>query len=222
MIEVPVYSLNGEQSGSVEIDESLLGGEVRPVLLKQAYVAFHANRRQGTAQTRGRGEVAGSTRKLYRQKGTGRARRGAIRTNLLRGGGVAFGKKPKEWRQKLPTRMRRLANRNALLSKIVDQEIRVIEPFNFEAPKTRNFVQVLDALNIDRSCLLALDPGDRNTALSARNVPHVDLLQIDQLNAFDLLNHRYLVVEKPVLQRYLDELKPVSKSAVDAAEKEAA
>ena len=119
MIEIPVHNAKGKQVDSLQIDERLLGGELRPVLLKQAYVHFHANRRQGSAATRNRSQVEGSTRKLYRQKGTGNARRGPSGTNIMRGGGHAFAKKAKSWRQQMPKKMRRLANRNALLAKAV-------------------------------------------------------------------------------------------------------
>jgi large subunit ribosomal protein L4 len=203
MIEIPVYKLDGSEAGSIEVDEALLGGEVRPALLKQAYVAMHANRRQGSAANRNRSLKHGSSRKLFRQKGTGRARRGNVRTNLLRGGGVAFNKRPRTYRQSMPTKMRRLANRNALLSKCVDGEIKVVETFGFKAPKTSEFAKVLGALSIDRACLLAVEPEDVNTALSARNVPDVTTVQVEQLNAFDLLNHRYLLLSKAALEDYL-------------------
>lgn len=221
MIEIPVYSVDGNQSGSVQVDEQLLGGQVRPALLKQAYVAFHANRRQGTAATRARGEVAGSTRKLYRQKGTGRARRGAIRTNILRGGGVAFAKSPKDWRQGLPAKMRRLANRNALLSKILDNEVKIVDDFNIKAPRTAQFAKVLGALSINRSCLLALADDDPAVRLSARNIADLDIVQVDQLNAFDLLNHRYLVMSKATFERYLQELRPTTKAARSVSDEQA-
>ncbi len=221
MINIPVYSNTGTQVGSVEVDPTQLGGEVRPALLKQAYVAGHANRRQGSAANRGRGEKEGSTRKLFRQKGTGRARRGNVRTNVLRGGGVAFAKKARTWRQAMPTKMRQLANRNALLSKILDDEIKIVDQFGLQAPKTKQFAQVLEALSVNRSCLLALAEDDRNTARSARNIADVDLIRIDQLNAFDLLNHRFLVVEQSSFEAYLESLKPTSTRAA-ADDKEAA
>jgi len=218
MIEIPVYSVNGKQAGSVSIDEAVLGGEVRPALLKQAYVAGHANRRQGSAANKGRADKEGSTRKLYRQKGTGRARRGNVRTNLLRGGGVTFAKQPKDWHQALPTKMRRLANRNALLSKILDEEIKIIDAFDFKAPKTQQFAAVLDALSVDRTCLLAVEPGDTNTVLSARNIADVDIMRIEQLNAYDLLSHRYLVTTKAAFEGYIDSLKPTTKAAAESKE----
>lgn len=206
MIELPVYNKKGKQVETLRIDEAQLGSEVRPHLLKQAYVMFHANRRQGSARTRGRGSVEGSTRKLYRQKGTGNARMGTRRTNLRRGGGVAFAKTKtgEAFRQRMPKKMRRLANRNALLAKLVDNEVRCIDDLTFEAPKTRELKAVLDAIGIDRTCLVALAPTNRNAALSARNLAQVATIRIGQLNAFELLNHRFVVVDKASLVAFLD------------------
>ena len=206
MIDLPVYDKMGKQIETLSIDEAQLGKEVRPHLLKQAYVMFHANQRQGSARTRSRGSVSGSTRKLYRQKGTGNARAGAARTVIRRGGGVAFAKtKTREaYHQTMPKKMRRLANRNALLAKLVDQEVKCIDDLAMGTPRTRDLKAVLDAVGIDRTCLIALDPSQRNTALSARNLTCVDTLRVEQLNAFDLLNHRYLVVDKAALQMFLD------------------
>lgn len=203
MIEIPVHNQAGEQVGTVSVDEQLLGGEVRHALLKQAYVRYHANRRQGTVATKSRGMVEGSTRKLYKQKGTGNARRGPIRTNIMRGGGVAFGKTPRSFRQDMPHKMRRLANRNAILAKAVDGEIRLVDTLAFEKPSTRSFEQLLAALKIDRTCLLALENLSTGEALSARNLSHVSTTQIDRLNAFDLLNHRYVLADKTQFEAYL-------------------
>jgi len=226
MIEIPVYNPSGQQVGSVEVDEQVLGGEVRHALLKQAYVRFHANRRQGSAATRGRGQVAGSTRKLYRQKGTGNARRGAIRTNIMRGGGVAFGKKPKSWRQEMPTKMRRLANRNALLAKAVDQEIKLIDSLSFDKPSTKQFNAILADLGIDRTCLVALADTNTSAARSARNIEDATLTQIDRLNAFDLLNHRYVLAEKQAFEDYIRKIsqqaEPVKADTAAAVAVEAA
>jgi large subunit ribosomal protein L4 len=206
MIELPVYDKKGKRVGKLAIDEGALGSEVRPRLLKQAYVMFHANRRQGSARTRGRSEVDGSTRKLFRQKGTGNARMGTRRTGIRRGGGVTFAKhKPREaYRQRMPKKMRRLANRNALLAKLVDDEVKCVDDLTFEAPRTRDLKSVLDAVGVNRTCLIALNPANRNAALSARNLPDVSTSRITQLNAFELLNHRYLVVDKASLQAFLD------------------
>lgn len=206
MIQLPVYDKQGKQVETLSIDEALLGSEVRPQLLKQAYVMFHANRRQGSARTRGRSGVAGSTRKLFRQKGTGNARMGASRTNIRRGGGVAFAKtKIREaYRLRMPKKMRRLANRNALLAKLADDEVKCIADLEFKVPRTRDLKALLEAVGVNRTCLMALSPANRTAALCARNLPNVDTLRIMQLNAFELLNHRYLVVDKASLQSFLD------------------
>jgi large subunit ribosomal protein L4 len=206
MIELPVYDKKGKQVESLSIDEAQLGGEVRHGLLKQAYVMFHANRRQGAARTRSRGMVKGSTRKLYRQKGTGNARAGASRTNIRKGGGVAFAKtKSREtYHLSMPQKMRQLANRNALLAKLVDSEVKCVCDLDFKAPRTKDFQAVLESLGIDRTCLVAIDPSNRNAALSARNIDNVDTIRVEQLNAFELLNHRYLVVDKASLEAFLD------------------
>jgi large subunit ribosomal protein L4 len=206
MIDVPVHDMQGNAVGSMSIDEGLLGGEVRPALLKQAYVMFHANRRQGSARTRGRGDVAGSTRKLYKQKGTGNARVGTRRTPTRKGGGVAFAKtKTREaYRLDMPRKQRQLANRNALLAKLVDSEVKVVDRMDFAEPKTSVMRNLLAALGVDRTCLVALDRTNRNAALAARNLADADTIRAEQLNAFELLNHRYLVIEKAQLEAFVD------------------
>lgn len=206
MIDLPIYNFEGKQVESISIDPALLGSEVRPALLKQAYVITHGNQRQGSARTKSRGCVSGSTRKLYKQKGTGNARVGPVRTNLRKGGGVAFAKRRtrEDFRTSLTKKMRRLANRNALLAKLIDNEVKCFADLNFSAPKTSAFAGVLKAVGVDRTCLVAVDGANRNAYLSARNLEGVDVIRIEQLNAFELLNHRYLVVDKAALQAFLD------------------
>lgn len=206
MIELPVYDLNGKQVDTFSVDEALLGGEIRPALLKQAYVRSHANRRQGSARTKNRGRVEGSTRKLFKQKGTGNARRGTVRTNIMKGGGVAFAKTRtgEDFRKDMPRKMRRLANRNALLAKAVDQEIKVIDRIDLDSPKTAKFKSLLEKVGIDRSCLVALDSANVNARRSARNLDGVDTIRWEQLNAFELLNHRYLVIERAHLKAFIE------------------
>lgn len=203
MIDIPVHNESGQQVDTLSLDESLLGDEVRPDLLKQAYVRYHANRRLGTVRTRTRGEVSGSNRKLFKQKGTGNARRGDRKTNILRGGGHGHAKQPKSWRQKMPTKMRRLANRNALLAKAVDGEIKLVDRLSIDQPSTKKFGSLLSSLSIDRSCLVALEDTRTPAGKSARNFETVSLTQIDRLNAFDLLRHRYVLVEKSAFEAYL-------------------
>ena len=206
MIELPIYNREGKQVESINIDETLLGSEVRPTLLKQAYVMSHSNRRQGSARTKSRGMVDGSTRKIYKQKGTGNALMGTVRTNIRKGGGVTFAKTRthEHFRKAMPKKMRQLANRNALLAKLVDGEVKCIVDLEFETPKTNSFKAILDAVGVDRSCLVAVDSENRNAAVSARNLKNVDTIRVDQLNVFELLNHRYLVVDKASIEAFLD------------------
>src|SRR6478609_11057479 len=137
MIEVPIYNQAGDKIETFQLDPEKLGGEVRTNLLKQAIVMYHANQRQGTVQTQARGEVAGSTRKIYRQKGTGNARMGGIRNPIKKGGGHAKQKRPKDWRQAMPKKARRLARDSAILSKIQSNDIRVLEEIAIDQPKTK-------------------------------------------------------------------------------------
>ncbi len=207
MIEIPVVNREGTQVETLQLDEALLGGTVRHELLKQAYVRIHANKRQGTVKTKSRHDVEGSTRKLYKQKHTGNARRGPIRTNIMRGGGRAFGKVPHSYRKDMPDKMRRLANRNALLAKAVDGEIKVLDTLSFDKPSTKQFASILTSLKIDRTCLIALENTATPTARSARNLEHVHVTQVNRLNVFDLLNHRYLLLDKATLQGWIDRAK---------------
>ncbi len=206
MIELPIYNREGKQVDTLNIDEATLGAEVKPTLLKQAYVMFHSNRRQGSARTKSRGMVEGSTRKIYKQKGTGNARMGQVRSNIRKGGGVTFAKTRthEDFRKDMPKKMRQLANRNALLAKLIDGEVKCIVDLDFENPKTKEFKAILDAVGIDRSCLVAVDSENRNAAVSARNIANVDTIRVDQLNVFELLNHRYLVVDKAAIESFLD------------------
>src|SRR5271156_2391847 len=154
MIDVPVFDQSGQKVESLSLDEAKLGGAVRVNLLKQALVIYHANQRQGTVQTLARGEVEGSTRKIFRQKGTGNARMGTIRQPVRKGGGHAKQKRPKDWRQGLPRKARRLATRSAILSKIQSKDIRVVDGLALEQPKTKIVAELFKALGVDRSCLL--------------------------------------------------------------------
>src|ERR1700704_2517178 len=136
MIEVPIYNQKGDKIETFQLDEAKLGGTVRDHLLKQALVMYHANKRQGTVRTQARGEVAGSTRKMFRQKGTGNARTGGIRNPIKRGGGHAKQKRPKDWRQAMPRKMRQLARDSALLSKFKSGDVRILDTFATDQPKT--------------------------------------------------------------------------------------
>jgi len=200
MIEIPVHDIQGKQIDTLQVDEALLGGEVRHDLLKQAYVRCHANRRLGTASTKSRADTSYSTRKLYRQKGTGGARRGSAGTNIMYHGGRAFAKSARSFRQDMPKKMRRLANRNALLAKALDGEIKIVDSLAFEKPSTKQFNTLLSALNINRTCLLALKDTTSVEAKSARNVEHLSVTNVNQLSVFEVLNHRFLLIDKATME----------------------
>jgi large subunit ribosomal protein L4 len=193
MLSVPIYSESGEPLGQEQIDETLLGGVVNPALLKQAVVMYHANRRQGTVATKSRGNVEGSTRKLYRQKGTGRARMGTVRQPVRRGGGRAFAKVPRDLRQAMPKRMRRLARNQAVLAKIKSDDALIVDGLRFEAPKTARLAAVLKRVQADRGCVFATAGVDRVLFKSGRNIPRAEIRDVAELNAFDILSRRKLI-----------------------------
>ncbi len=208
-MDVAVYNMQGNEVAKIKIDEKALGGSVNAALLKQAYVRYHAHQRQGSAKTKNRHEVEGSTRKIYKQKGTGNARHGDRKANLFKGGGHGHSKKKtrEDFRMEMPKKMRRRANRNALLAKLLDNEVRVVDRIAFGEPKTRAFEQFLEAVKAsDRSALVALPmDGDtsRNAQLSGRNVDGATLVRVDQINCFNMLNHRYLVIGRGELESWL-------------------
>lgn len=204
-MDVPVLNKQGKGVGTLTIDEASLGGEVNPALIKQAYVRYHANLRQGSARTKSRGMIQGSTRKIYRQKGTGNARMGASRTGIRRGGGRIFAKRKtrEEYRLDMPVKMRRKANRNALLAKLIDGEVKVIDDLSMGSPKTKEFLAILDACGIDHRCLVAVGSDNFNVRMGARNVERCTLCDSSQLTCFDMLNHRYLLISKADLEAWL-------------------
>jgi len=207
-MDVPVLNMKGQQVGKVSIDEQTLGGDVIPSLIKQAYVRYHAAMRQGSSKTKNRHEVEGSTKKLYKQKGTGNARHGDRKVNLMKGGGHGHHKQKtrEDFRLEMPKKMRRKANRNALLAKLVDNEVRVIDEIAFAEPKTKAFAGFLEAIKVDKTALVALptEASKSETARkSGRNIENVKLVRADQLNCFDMLNHRFLVIGKADLEAWL-------------------
>jgi large subunit ribosomal protein L4 len=203
MIEVPVYNQTGQKVDTLQVDEQKLGGRVRDNLLKQALVMYHANQRQGTVRTLARGEVAGSTRKMFRQKGTGNARTGGIRNPIKKGGGHAKQKRPKDWRLDMPKKQRQLARDSAILSKLQTNDVRVIDQITFEQPKTKNVAQMFKALGIDRSCLLAINGRNEILQKSARNVDRTTVTSVQQLNAWDILRNRTLLLTRDGLEKIL-------------------
>jgi large subunit ribosomal protein L4 len=196
MIDVAVYNREGEEVESLQLDERVFGGYVRYPLLKQAIVMYHANKRVGTAATKSRGMVRGSTRKLFRQKGTGNARVGNRRTGKRVGGGVTFAKAGRDFGRAMPKKQRRLARDSAILAKFRSGNAVVVNELNFEAPKTKEFAKTLSNLKIDRSCLVTVNEHDENLYKSARNVPKVDVLAVGDLNAGDICNRQKMLFTK--------------------------
>lgn len=204
MLSVLVFNESGQQVGTESIDPALLGGKVNAALLKQAAVMYHANQRQGTVAQKTRGEVAGSSRKLYRQKGTGRARMGNLRTPVRRGGGRAFPRKPREFRQEMPKAMRRLARNQAVLAKIQSQDALIVDGLRFDQPKTKRFAALLRALQADKGCVFATAGVDRPLYMSARNIPRTRVMDVAELNAFDVLSGRRLVFTRDAFRSFCE------------------
>ncbi|TFG49841.1 MAG: 50S ribosomal protein L4 [Candidatus Brocadiia bacterium] len=204
MISLSVYNIEGKEVDKIKVDETLLGGEVRYPLLKQAIVMYHANKRVGTAATKSRGMVAGSTRKLYKQKGTGNARVGNLRTAKRVGGGVTFAKKARDFSRGMPKKQRRLACDSAVLAKLLNQNIVVVDELKIEAPKTKEFAGILVNLKIDRSCLVTLKEFDDNVYRSARNLPRVAVMPVALLNAGDVCNHSKVLFTREAFMSYIN------------------
>src|SRR5262249_20046068 len=200
-LSVPVFSLQGAEVGRVEVDPAEFGGKVNRQLLHDVVVMYLANQRAGTHSTLRRGEVAGSTKKLFRQKGTGNARAGTRRTNKRKGGGTAKGPKPRDYEYHLPKRMVRAATRMALLSKFQDQEVVVIDDLSLPEVKTRHMAEILKSLKLNETtCLIGTAGPDNNVYRSARNIRGVEVLPASQLNAYMLLRQKRLLLTRTALE----------------------
>ncbi|MFN0137837.1 MAG: 50S ribosomal protein L4 [Phycisphaerae bacterium] len=196
MLSINVYNESGQQIGTEQIDEALLGGEVNTKLLKQAIVMYHANKRQGTVKQKTRAEVQGSTRKIYKQKGTGRARMGAVRQPVRRGGGRAFPRQPRDFRLDMPKTMRRLARNNALLAKMQGNAVSIVDGVKFDGPKTKRFAAMLVALKVEKGCTLLTKGIDQAIYKSGRNIPKTRIMDVAELNAWDLLQRKQVIFTK--------------------------
>jgi len=196
MIDVAVLNREGKEVESLQVDENVFGGCVRYELLKQAIVRHQANNRVGTAATKSRGMVKGSTAKLFRQKGTGNARVGNSRTGKRVGGGVTFAKVNRDFSKRMPRKQRQLATASAILSKLQTGNVVVVDELGFDAPRTKDFVGILGNLKIDRSCLVTTNVQDDNLYKSVRNIPKVDMLPVSDLNAGDICNKQKMLFTK--------------------------
>ncbi len=207
-MEAKLFNQSGEEVGTVQVSEFIFGIEPNVPVMHQAMVRQQANARLGTHNTRGRGEVVGSTRKLFRQKGTGRARQGSIRAPHRKGGGVAHGPHPRSYRQDMPRKMRRLAVRSALSAKYAANEIRFVDAIAFDQPRTKNMLACLSAFNLSGKTLVVLDAKNENVQRSANNLVGVKTLMASYLNVIDLLNHDTVIMLQKsveVVESFLDQ-----------------
>jgi large subunit ribosomal protein L4 len=203
MIEIPVLDMTGKQIGSEQVDPEKLGGRVRAALLKQAIVSYRASARQGTVRQKSRAEVHGANRKLFRQKGTGRARMGPIRTPTRRGGGRAFPRRPNDFSLDLPKRMRRAARDSALLAKMQSGHALILDELKLDEPKTKKFHAVLKAIGAGGGCLLALAGRDELLWRAGRNIAALDLKPLGEVNAYDVLRSRKIVFVRDAFRSLL-------------------
>ena len=199
-MQVPVNNSNGEVVDQIELSPAVFNIPFNGAVVHQAMVGQLANKRHGTASTKTRGDVRGSTRKLYRQKHTGRARRGDIKSPLLRGGGVVFGPKPRTYRQSMPRKMRKLALKCLLSDKVREGNIRLLQELNFEEPKTKAMISVLSSLGIDASSLILTAQSTPNVVKSTANLPEVKVLPSDLINVLDLLSYEILIATVPAIR----------------------
>ena len=193
-MKLDVVNTEGKGVDPIDADDAVFGIEPNPFVIHQALLAQLANRRTGTAKTKTRGEVAGSTAKIRRQKGTGRARLGAASAPTIRHGGVAFGPRPRSFDQRLPKRMRRLAIRSVLSAKVAEGSLRVLDALAFERPRTKEMASLLQTLGLDRSTLVVTETSDRGVLVSARNLEKIDVLAASYLNVGDMLSHQNLLM----------------------------
>jgi large subunit ribosomal protein L4 len=202
MIDLVVYNKDGQEVDNLKVDESALGSSVRYPLLKQAIVMYQANKRVGTAATKGRS----MGRKLFRQKGTGFARVGNRRTGKRVGGGVTFAKVVRNFRKRMPKKQRRLARDSAILAKLLSNNVVVVDGLDFPKPHTSDFISVLSNLKIlsKDSCLVTISDYDDNLYKSAKNIPKVSVMPVAELNAGDICNHRKMLITKGAFLSLLD------------------
>ena len=193
-MQIPVYNLAGEEVSQIEIRDDVFAVAFNQAVVHQALVRQQANARQGTASTKIRSEIAGSTRKLFRQKGTGMARAGSRRSPLRRGGGVVFGPQPRSYRQAMPKKMRRLALKCVLSAKAGDGGLKVVEELKLDQPKTKEMVRILSALGADSSVLIVTEEPEGNVVKSAQNLKGIKTMPANLINVLDLLSNKMLLI----------------------------
>lgn len=217
MATLPIFNRTGKEVGSYEFDPALLAPRINKQLLHDVVVMYQSNQRLGTAKTKSRGEVAGSTKKMYRQKGTGNARAGSRRSGVRRGGGHIFAKRPRDWSYRLPRKAVQLATRMALASRFRDQEVVVIDELGFQSPKTKDMAGILKALNChEATVLVATASHDLNVYKSARNIANVTVSPVAGLNAWNVLTPRKLLLTRAALDAIKQKAEQRSQAAAAA------
>ena len=199
-LDVPFFDALGERNGEVTLPEAIFAEAPNVPVMHQAYLRQLANARQGTASTKTRGVVSGGGAKPYRQKGTGRARHGSIREPSMKGGGKVFGPKPRDFSQRMPKQMRRLALRSALSQKAIDGQVRVIESFVFDEPKTSQAADLMEAIGFDSTTLVVLPAPNYTVSRSFENLAGAKTILARNLNIRDLFSHTYLLLSKDTIE----------------------
>lgn len=200
MPKVALFNIEGKQVSDIELSEVVFGAEVNTYAMHQVVVALLANKRQGTQSAKTRAEVSGGGIKPWRQKGTGRARQGSIRSPQWIHGGIVFAPKPRDYRMSTPKSMRRVAMVSALSSKVKDNEIVVIDSLELAAPKTKTMVNLLKALNVKKT-LIVTSESNENAYKSARNIEGVEIIPVNNINVYDLLKYENLVITKDAVSK---------------------
>lgn len=193
-MQLPVHNLTGKVVDQIEVSDYVFGVPFNNAVVHQAVVSQQANARQGTADSKTRGEVAGSTRKLFAQKHTGNARAGSIKSPLRKGGGVVFGPHPRDYRQALPKKMRRLAIRCILSAKAKDGDLIAVQELSMAEPKTKEMAGILTALGVNSTALVVTHQLEENIIKSTRNIAGVEIMPASLLNVIDLINHKKLII----------------------------
>lgn len=196
MPKLAMFNASGEQVGEVELSDTVFGITPNVQVLHDAVVMQQASQRAGTHKVKGRSEVRGGGRKPWKQKGTGRARQGSIRAPQWKGGGIVFGPTPRTYAYKLPKKVRRLAIKSALSSKVLDNEMIVLDQLTMSEPKTKEFIKILKALNVDKKALVVASEYDNHIALSSRNIPGVKFVSAEGVNVLDVMVYDKLIMTK--------------------------
>jgi len=213
MSQLNVLDMNNKVVGKVSLKEDIFNSEIKEHLLHKSVIAHLANLRRGTHSTKIKSEVRGGGAKPWRQKGTGRARAGSIRSPLWRGGGITFGPKPRDYDHDVPKKMRRSALISALSLKVKNGDIFVVDKIDIDKPKTKDVVSILKNFKIDRSVLFLIDEKNKNLELSARNIPDARVQRVDSINVYDLLYYDKIICTKGAIDKIQTTMKQVQGKA---------